>query len=239
MHYYHNLKGQHADLEVDPTADHCYSFRSACKNGHLEVVRELIQDKRCDPSIQDNYSIRFAAAAGHVEIVELLLSQEGVDPSAIQNEAFQNACRRGRDNVVKLFLEDKRIDPAAQDSIALYRSAKDGHLSIVKQLLNDGRVNVNSSHNSQSPLHAACKREHFPVALLLIDHRADIYSLDFEMKRPLDRCSVLMRLKLLFHLKWEVLRLIWIGNTDQYSLLSILPSEIIHQIIYQVLSLEY
>ena len=61
-------------------------LRWAAENGHLEVVDQLLQDKRVDPSDQYNYSVKWAAYNGHFAVVERLLRDSRVDVSvAIQN----------------------------------------------------------------------------------------------------------------------------------------------------------
>src|SRR5690606_17610592 len=68
-----------------PTKTLCY----ASVHGHLEVVQELLKDKRVDPSARDNYAIQYASSNGHLEVVKELLKDKRVDPSAENNEAIQ------------------------------------------------------------------------------------------------------------------------------------------------------
>jgi ankyrin repeat protein len=44
----------------------------ASQNGHTEVVKLLLADKRVDPSSKNNFAIQFASRFGHTEIVKLL-----------------------------------------------------------------------------------------------------------------------------------------------------------------------
>ena len=51
-----------------------YAIRWASNNGHLEVVRLLLNDSRVNPSANNNEAIQRASKRGHFEIVELLRS---------------------------------------------------------------------------------------------------------------------------------------------------------------------
>jgi ankyrin repeat protein len=55
--------------DVDPSADNNWAIRLASCNGHVEVVRLLLNDNRVNPSELDNYAIRWASHNGHVEVV--------------------------------------------------------------------------------------------------------------------------------------------------------------------------
>jgi ankyrin repeat protein len=54
----------------------------ASRNGHVEIVRFMLNDNHIDPSARDNEAIRMASRNGHVEVVRLLLSDNRVGPSA-------------------------------------------------------------------------------------------------------------------------------------------------------------
>ena len=55
----------------------------ASEYGRLEIVRELLKDKRVDPSTWNNHAIRYASSNGHLEIVRELLKDSRVDPSIV------------------------------------------------------------------------------------------------------------------------------------------------------------
>ena len=49
------------------------AFRNACKNGHLEVVRQLYEWKPIiDISAEDEYAFRKACYSGHLEVIRQL-----------------------------------------------------------------------------------------------------------------------------------------------------------------------
>ena len=74
------------DNEFDPTSLHNEGFRSACANGHYEIVFLLLQDSRINPAdgpsyFERNSSLKIACLNNHWRIVELLLEDSRVDPS--------------------------------------------------------------------------------------------------------------------------------------------------------------
>ena len=72
--------------EVDPSEDGNYAIRMASINGHTEVVRLLLQDRRVDPSDDNNKSIKWASRNGHTDIVKLLLQDERVKDTLSKEE---------------------------------------------------------------------------------------------------------------------------------------------------------
>ena len=62
---------------------------AACKKGHLDVVRLLLQDERCDPSVKDDYALRVACHFKHAEIVKVLLAHPLVDVTSRDNSAVK------------------------------------------------------------------------------------------------------------------------------------------------------
>jgi len=90
---------------VDPTANDNAAIIVASFNGHVEVVKLLLQQPRADPTADNNYAIREASENGYIEVVKLLLEQPGVDPTAEDNEAIRKASENGYLEVVKLLQE--------------------------------------------------------------------------------------------------------------------------------------
>ena len=66
------------DAGYDPSADDNWAIRLASYSGHLEVVKELLKDKRVDPSADDNWAISWASYSGHLEVVKELLKDKKV-----------------------------------------------------------------------------------------------------------------------------------------------------------------
>ena len=68
----------------DPSADNNAAIRWASHNGHVEVVKLLINDERVDPSIYNNAAIRWASIEGHTDVVRLLLQDARVIKKGIE-----------------------------------------------------------------------------------------------------------------------------------------------------------
>lgn len=85
------------------------SFVLACENGHMEVVRLLLQDERVDPSFDNNIAFTTACSYGNLDIVRLLLQHVRLDPSD-SNRALVLASAYGHVEVVRLLLQHERVD---------------------------------------------------------------------------------------------------------------------------------
>jgi hypothetical protein len=121
---------------IDPSGDNNSAIRWASYNGHIEVVKLLLQDPRVDPSDGDNYAIRYASSNGYTEVVKLLLQDPRVDPSDRNNYAIQYASQYGHTEVVKTLLQDPRVDPSADNNYAIRWASYNGHTEVVKLLKN-------------------------------------------------------------------------------------------------------
>ena len=97
--------------KVDPSSEYNLSIRTACYNGHLDVVKLLLADSRVDPSDNFNGAIMLASRGGHIDIVRLLLDDSRVDPSVRGDYAIRLANRKGYTEIVQLLTEHQfRLD---------------------------------------------------------------------------------------------------------------------------------
>ncbi|KAI9341182.1 ankyrin repeat-containing domain protein [Obelidium mucronatum] len=60
----------------DPSALDNEALRLAAENGHVDIVRLLMQDERVDPSAYENVAVKWAKRNGHLDVVEVLLTDE-------------------------------------------------------------------------------------------------------------------------------------------------------------------
>ena len=69
----------------------------AAENGHIEIVKLLLNDKRVNPAANMDQAIGSAAANGHIEIVKLtLLADKRVNPADNNNYALRLAAEARR-----------------------------------------------------------------------------------------------------------------------------------------------
>ncbi|RKP15756.1 hypothetical protein ROZALSC1DRAFT_26088, partial [Rozella allomycis CSF55] len=73
MHVFSNWDSIGNGIQPDPSADNNYAIRLASKNGHTEIVKQLLTNPTVDPSAENNYAICRASKKGHADIVKLLL----------------------------------------------------------------------------------------------------------------------------------------------------------------------
>ena len=96
----------------------CRALHYAAKNGHTDVVKELLFH-RVDLNATDkhgNSALSLASSEGHLEVVEALVeSDECFQASEDGKTALHHAAEHGRDEVVAFLLEGK-TNPGAKDN---------------------------------------------------------------------------------------------------------------------------
>ena len=117
-------------------------IREAVVEGHVDILRVLLEDGRCDPGEDDNGAIGNAAMNGKVEIVQVLLEDPRVDPGGGEDYAIRWASWFGQADVVSLLLAHPSVDPAADRNAPIKDSWENAHLDVVAILAADPRVSV-------------------------------------------------------------------------------------------------
>ncbi|CAG2228497.1 unnamed protein product [Mytilus edulis] len=147
----------------------------ACQNGHIEVIKLLIDVGMNinDTTNSGSTPLHKACQEGHYETVKFLLDLNGQALNSrvhttLKNDkgwlAFHLACRNGHIEVVKLF-----IDADQQGWSASHVACQNGHIEVVKLLIDVG-MNINDTTNSGStPLHKACQQGHYETLKFLLD----------------------------------------------------------------------
>lgn len=80
--------------QVDPSKEENYAITKAASDGHLDLVKVLLSDKRVNPAAKNNRALRRACKNHHKEVVIELLKDPRVDPSASNNKAIKRACKK-------------------------------------------------------------------------------------------------------------------------------------------------
>jgi len=89
------LVKQSLDEGADPSENYNFFIRYSIQFGYLDIVKELLKDKRVDPSDYNNYAIRHSSENGYLDIVKELLKDERVDPSDYNNYAIRHSSENG------------------------------------------------------------------------------------------------------------------------------------------------
>ena len=162
----------------------------ACKNGHFEIVRNLVgwgADKDALGS-EDVTPLCMACTYGHLEIAKFLVTSNATIYSAElgQSSPIIHACVAGQESVVGFLLSVKPALIQTLGQSMLYTACKEGHLDIVSLLIKKG-VEINPPHltamNEEnfepsifpgSPLKGACDGRQIAVVQYLIENGATV-----------------------------------------------------------------
>ena len=129
----------------------------AAVNGHVEVVRALLEHPGIAVNATNNYggtALVYAAYWDHVEVVRALLQQQAIAVNAADNEgrtALMGAAYWARVEVVRALLEHQAIAVNAADNAgrtALMRAASRGLVEVVRALLEQPGIAVNAADNA-------------------------------------------------------------------------------------------
>ena len=156
---------------------------AAVKNGHLELVR-LLLEAGADKDATNGFggtALCMAAREGHLEVARSLL-EAGADKDAATTDvkgttALFVAAREGHLNVARLLLEagaDK--DTRNRFGVtALCAAANNGHLEVVRLLLEAGadKDALTTDVHGTTALFVAAREGHLKVARLLLEAGAD------------------------------------------------------------------
>ncbi|RKX25339.1 MAG: hypothetical protein DRP47_09960, partial [Candidatus Zixiibacteriota bacterium] len=113
----------HIDRGVDIAADDNYATKSASKNGHLDVVKYLVEHG-ADVTVDDDYAVRWASKNGHLDVVKYLVEQ-GVDVTTNGNCAIRCASDNGRLGMIK-YLVEHGADVTTDDNYIVRRASENG-----------------------------------------------------------------------------------------------------------------
>ncbi|KAK6529963.1 hypothetical protein TWF281_009113 [Arthrobotrys megalospora] len=163
------------------------AIHQAAQNGHIEVVKILLEHRKILPDPRDRNGITplYAAAnGGYTEIVKMLLNgkanAEVIATNGSNRRPFHQAANNGHTAICKLFL-DYQVDFEPLDDTncsPLFFACQGGHHEIVKLLLAAGADYENAwcgqKGGGRRCLHQAAQNGHLEVVQLLLDAGAAI-----------------------------------------------------------------
>lgn len=96
----------------------------ACQQGHLDLVKYLVNEKSVDPLHELNDGIRshmtpfhVACENGHFAIVKFLVEEKGCNPMHNYGKfptPYTYACAGGHLELIRYFTEKKQCDPGSE-----------------------------------------------------------------------------------------------------------------------------
>ena len=151
----------------------------ACSNGHLSIVKYLIEEKDCNPSCENNElwtPLHFACIDDHLDIVKYLIKTRECDPSCENRNQYtplHDACRRGHLIVARYLIEQELCDPSCKDkddNTPLLLACVNGEISIVQYLIEEKGCDPCYGDNvwGNTPLHEACINDHPKIVEYLL-----------------------------------------------------------------------
>lgn len=164
---------------LDPTDNYYVDsepFIAACCNGHVEIVKLLLESDR-QINIHIDYEEAFIGSCrnGHSDVVNLLLSLDGdryIDVHSNKELAFISACCYGHLEIVNLLLSlkgERYIDVHVNDEFVFRNACEKGNINVVKLLLSlteDRRIDVNRCN--EHTFKEACRSGNIGIVKLLL-----------------------------------------------------------------------
>lgn len=115
----------------DPSIRNNYAILWATENGMVNVVKELLKDKRVDPSVHLNHPLQVT----HLIFASECYSFKCKHKTQLIVISTQIAIKRGHIDVVHELIRDPRVDPSVDENFAIRWASENGYATIVAELL--------------------------------------------------------------------------------------------------------
>ena len=115
--------------------DESNMIQLACQNGHIEIVKLLIQNN-VNIHVYCDLPIAIASSNGHIEIVKLLI-QNNANINARNDRALELACQSGHIEIVKLLIQNG-ADIHNHKDVSIKVAYQNHHTEIVELLIQNG-----------------------------------------------------------------------------------------------------
>jgi ankyrin repeat protein len=155
----------------------------ACENGHLDIVRVLLQSNDIlvnQPNQDGTTSLFIACQNGHLDIVRVLLKLKNIQVNQPRDSdgttPLISACFKGHLDIVRELLQSNGIQinqPRKDGTTPLITACVKGHFDIVRVLLQSNDIQINQPNtNGATPLMIARHFRHNEILQLLISNGA-------------------------------------------------------------------
>ena len=129
----------------------------ACRQGHLELVKYLVNEKLIDPvdaNKEGETPFHVACETGRLEIVKFLVEKQDCDPMQLQGNRYTtpyaSACATGQLDVIRYLTEKRQCDPERKDDrdfCAIDLAILAGKVDILKYFVEKRRCDLRSDTN--------------------------------------------------------------------------------------------
>ncbi len=169
----------------------------ASKNGHILLLRKLVEEHRCNVQYKTPRGmtlLHVACLYGYEDIVTYLTTGQRLDPSARTKHGstpLHLACIGGHPQIVQFLIENLGCDPKCSgelDETPLHTACIKGHLAIMKYLIRIHHCNPNQATRvgGETTLHLSCQHGFLEtVRYLILDQHCNVNAKDFFHNTPL------------------------------------------------------
>ena len=116
----------------------------ACQEGHLDLVKYLVNERSIDPVYELNNGmtpLHLACGKGQLDTVKFLIEEKGCDPmyysEELQQTPYASACVHGHLDVVRYLTEERRCDPVHKNTNGIQLALSAGQVDILKYFVEE------------------------------------------------------------------------------------------------------
>ena len=146
-----------------------YCLICSASNGHLNIVKYLVEEHQADIHADRDEAINMSACRGHLHVVKYLV-EKGADIHDLDEYVLRSSACNGHLHVVK-YLVSRGADIHARNEYALRWSAAFGHIDVVKYLVEKG---ADIHAENEFALKWSAENGHLDVVKYLVEKGANV-----------------------------------------------------------------